>query len=133
MSYADLFELDEGDLGRFEAGLHAYQHRRFCEAGVTRREDWTGSDMAQVMSKIAMEFEQRLEVWLWACARHRRESGDMGSRNEIARQVALEWGAKMVCALRIEMELCKCGISRYNDMYASGRLPWQCLNVRALQ
>lgn len=130
---ADLFDSNEGKLPVLEGALNSYQFQRFIEAGYTRYDRWIKeAEVAFVIEEIQIEIRLRVAAWQNAVAE--QSVGVRASpRADVVHRVGLEWGARVICALLMEVEICKDGVDGYCMAFKTGNLPWQHLNVRDVQ
>lgn len=117
-----LFELPDSKLAD---QLNAAQFLQFVEAGRNRYDQWTQCAWVdENVLAVQQEIDCRLRAWesarieVDACKGEHRSIGE----------VWLEWGAKIVCSLVVELRVRNVGRSEYDSAFEAGTLPWQCMN-----
>lgn len=102
------------------AELHCHLWQWSVEEGHARYEVWADeSTAAESNSKLETELEERLKEWSPGISRNGVEGQ--------AREVYIEWGAKVIAVLAKELESRR--ENQYQSLYDAGRLPWQCMNA----
>ncbi|KAL6298469.1 hypothetical protein BKA93DRAFT_754157 [Sparassis latifolia] len=106
-------------------GLGNRQFALLVEAGRLRSEIWDNKET--VRDQIAaMETEITMRTKAWVVL-HGASWED--GRVTTGRDVALDWGAKIICTLARELEIVKKGEIEYTRILEAGKLPWQHMNT----
>ncbi|KIM90170.1 hypothetical protein PILCRDRAFT_765680 [Piloderma croceum F 1598] len=108
--------------------MNGNQLRLLEERGHERRklsmDDESSRNLVQAMLE---EIDVRLATWITHDNEFERFTG---SEWEITtRELALEWGAKIIHILRDEVRVRQLGCAHYVEAYESGRLAWQSIDV----
>ncbi|KZS99512.1 uncharacterized protein LAESUDRAFT_667890, partial [Laetiporus sulphureus 93-53] len=118
-----LFDGPESDLNELVPALHVTQFHLLTEAAYMRLDRWTADSLRDgLVAEIEEEIMLRLDGW--RLAQSRRLSGDL--RRDAVQVIAQEWAAKIICCLKIEVEVH--AMESIEDAWQAGRLPWQCMN-----
>ena len=111
---------------RTAAILNTLQYRLMRSNGASRVERWRKEPISGIVSTALKELEARIRGWQW----YREQSVLIDdSHMLVARQAALDWGAKLICTLAMELELIQKGRDIYEHSYANELLPWQRMNL----
>lgn len=109
-----------------EGGLHATQFQLLIDAAYMRLDQWTAEGPKDgLVADIEEEIRLRLDGW--RLAQSRKLSGD--PRRDTVHVIAQEWAAKIICCLRIEVEMHAMG--SMDEAWRARRLPWQSMNYRS--
>ncbi|KAI0740268.1 hypothetical protein C8Q76DRAFT_790736 [Earliella scabrosa] len=102
------------------ATLRSFQYGQIIDAGWTRAARWKSlaETEAVLCAEVEGELTARINAWT---ALNEAGNGD----DEDARQLALDWGARIVTQLAEEWECRTKGVDMYADAHRDGRLPWQ--------
>lgn len=121
-------EYNEGfvDESRTAAILNTLQYRLIRREGARRMEQWGKEPISAIISGAMQELEARIRGWQWYSAQNIRfDDPNM----QLAHGVALDWAAKLICTLAVEMELLQKGRDIYKSAFENKLLPWQSLNI----
>ena len=121
-------EHDEGfvDESRTAAILNTLQYRLIKSEGARRMERWGKGPISVIVNSAMQELEARIRGWQWYSAQNILfDDPNM----QVAHQVALDWAAKLICTLAVEMELLQKGRDIYKSAFENELLPWQSLNI----
>ena len=82
--------------------------------------------MSEIVSRTMQELEARVRGWQW----YREQSIHFDDPHMfVAHKAALDWGAKLICTLAMELELIQKGRDVYEHSYTNELLPWQSMNL----
>ncbi|TFK77878.1 hypothetical protein K466DRAFT_508005 [Polyporus arcularius HHB13444] len=121
----DLAALPTGDnlWNSLSACLGTYQDTQITECAHARYDRWLTETEERIAAEIREELGARVASWcrLWLAVQ-RAPGADH------VKQVALDWGAKIICLLLAEWE-CRMreGAKGYEATRKLGRLPWQAM------
>ncbi|TFK79903.1 hypothetical protein K466DRAFT_504807 [Polyporus arcularius HHB13444] len=105
------------------ACLGTYQNTEITEAAYVRYDRWVVATEERIAAEVGEELGTRIASWcsLWLSEQRARSPDEV-------KQVALDWGAKVVCLLLTEWE-CRVheGAKGYEEARTLGRLPWQAM------
>ncbi|KAH9832353.1 uncharacterized protein C8Q71DRAFT_861242 [Rhodofomes roseus] len=114
------------DMAAFERSLHAHQFACLKEAGLARVRQWSDCvDKEAVVTYWNGELSARLRAWEDMNADDRAR----GNIGQLVWDIGREWAAKIVCTLKVEIDLMVTPEDEYSTSYNEGRLLWQCMNV----
>lgn len=105
--------------------LNTLQHQLLRSNGALRYTRWMGKVTLDVTSDDVRELQTRIQAW------EQYSGQDVGSEDSdrlIAREAALNWGAKIICTLASELETRRAGSLAYQNTFENDLLPWQCMN-----
>jgi len=108
--------------------MNGNQLRLLEERGDERHKLSTDDESSRnLVQAMLEEIDVRLATWIT----HDNEFEQFtGSEWEITtRELALEWGAKIIHILRDEVRVRQLGCAHYVEAYESGRLAWQSIDV----
>ena len=130
----DLFaeEIDEEDKQdmvsekKTTGTLNAFQYRLMKSNGECRVKQWMQESTSEIVSKTTQELEARIQSWKWYDGQNVYFDDP---HMLVARRVALDWGARIICTLATELEILQKGHDSYEKAFETELLPWQCMNV----
>ncbi|KAJ3009194.1 hypothetical protein NUW54_g2870 [Trametes sanguinea] len=107
-----------------EAVLGAYQYNEIIRVAYDRRDRWSASsvDSTEIQAGVLTEIAERIRAWrlLWEDLSNPQDAGEVEMK-----QVALNWGAKVVWMLAREWEMFSADREGWCRASKSGNLPWQ--------
>ena len=105
--------------------FNAGHYSRFIAEGRRRYTQFLDLESKLALDMAIQEFNARIRGWRRSC-----EQGHGDNLNtQLAFEVGLEWGAKLICCLAKEVELLKGGHSVLRCSYENEVLPWQHMNL----
>ena len=106
--------------------LNAFQYRLMRSNGECRVKQWMQESTSEIVSKMTQELAARIQSWQW----YGGQSVQFDDPHMlVARRVALDWGARIICTLATELEILQKGRDLYEKVFETELLPWQCMNV----
>jgi hypothetical protein len=107
--------------------MNGYQLRLLEDAGHKRYEQFSSEANPRLAKSMEREVEARLMEWT---AGYEQFAYFEGSDWDImVRDLAVEWGAKVLYCLRDEARLRRSGYDKYLTAYKDQTLKWQCIKV----
>ncbi|KAI0753502.1 hypothetical protein C8Q80DRAFT_1267892 [Daedaleopsis nitida] len=102
--------------------LGSLQCERVLDAGQCRAELWQSAPIATIRAELRTELSARIDNWV-----ELKGYPQTGTDWEaVSREVALDWGAKIIVLLVEEWELLvREGLDFHRQAYDTERLPWQ--------
>lgn len=119
---------DEQDVPQDEQlrrALNAGHYSHFMTEGRKRYTQLIGLGSERAIVTASQQLEDRIRGWRGSMSVGHSE--DMST--QLAFEVGLDWGAKLVCCLAREVELLKAGRDSLRLWYQNELLPWQCMNL----
>ena len=107
------------------AVLGVFQYAEVVTAATARYERWTTDPVDITQCRVAGELTRRVVGW----TQLRESNWDMDAYTDVGdgrdlRELTLDWGAKLVCLLVDEWELCSHGLQEYKEAWEGKMLPW---------
>ncbi|KAL1948715.1 hypothetical protein VTO73DRAFT_10521 [Trametes versicolor] len=100
--------------------LGGVQYNQLVDVCWSRYERWSNPDVAEDPAEATLEVAARIQAWA------KLKNATIADEDSEAREVALDWGAKIACMLAEEWEVrAREGVSGYKAYNRAGRLPWQ--------
>ncbi|KAH9846693.1 hypothetical protein C2E23DRAFT_743530 [Lenzites betulinus] len=104
--------------------LGGLQYNKIVMDGWSRYEEWVSAEVATVTeSEVIQEVAARIQGWVKL-----KDSlvADTDQREAEIREIALDWGAKVVCMLAEEWHTwAHEGVAVWKEHHRTGGLPWQ--------
>ncbi|TFY65472.1 hypothetical protein EVJ58_g1963 [Rhodofomes roseus] len=120
--YDELFTDIAYVLDETAQAFNAQQYLLLKEKGNERCALFKSRGREVLAQRLDEELAQRLQSW----------EGDTGSKDipaqaGVVQEVGVEWAARIICCLALELQLVKSGSSVYGQALRAKSLPWQCL------
>ncbi len=119
--------LSKGGLWESRAAvLGAFQYTSVITAATTRYERWTLDPIENVQRRVTGEIARRVAAWVelrecdWDQDDYYEDDGDETD----LRELALNWGAKLVYMLLDEWGIRSRGLHEYQEAWDTKNLPW---------
>lgn len=100
--------------------LGGLQYNKVVDICWTRYERWGDIELAEDPTQATLEVAARIHAW------EKLRKDAVPNEDREVKEVALDWGARIVCMLAEEWEMRSGGgVSGYREHSRAGRLPWQ--------
>ena len=120
-------ELEEQTMNerRISGILNAFQYRLMRSSGANRAEHWRSQPASGIVSETMKELGARIGGWQW----YGEQMVIFDDPDLIVtHEIALDWGARIICTLAFELEMLQKGLDVYRSALDNELLPWQCMN-----